>query len=132
VRFTPQVKFTEAVARMSEPCVLVSVQTEQHANLIPTKLFDYLCTGNPVLVLSPDASASWDVARKYSRCHRLDLEPTEHNRKVLGRLFDLWRAGCLRQEASVVDTACLSKQPIGEQFVRLVEDTIAATSKSTA
>lgn len=125
IRLTPHVKFADAVSLMSDPCVLLSIQSEQHAKLIPTKLFDYLCTGNPVLVLSPHASASWDVARGFARCHRLDLQPSEHNRVVLGQLLAAWRRGALYRECSVEDTAVFGKDTIGTEFVRIMEDVVA-------
>lgn len=127
VRFTPHLKFSEAARMMAEPCVLVCVQTEQHANLIPTKLFDYLCTGNPLLVVSPQASASWDIAGPFSRSHRIDVVTTEQNGVVLRRLIDTWRRGELRQEASVQDTEHLGKRPIGAEFVRLVEQVVESS-----
>ena len=124
VTFTPQLKFTDAARRMSEPCVLISTQTEEHVNLIPTKLYDYLCTGNHIVVLSPHASASWDVAAGFPRCHRLDLVPTERNTTVITGLVDAWRHGSLRQEASVADTASLAKPQLGADFVRLIESVV--------
>ncbi len=124
VTFTPQLKFTEAARRMGEPSVLISTQTEEHVNLIPTKLYDYLCTGNHVIVLSPHESASWDVAGGFPRCHRLDLEPTERNRAVVAGLVEAWRRGTLRREASADDTASLSKPQLGAEFVRLIESVV--------
>jgi hypothetical protein len=126
VRFTAHVPFADASARMQEPSVLLSVQSEQHANLIPTKLFDYLCTGNPVLVLSPEASASWDIARTFARCSRLDLQPTEHNLTVLTTMFAAWGAGALHRESSAQDTDAFSKPQLGRVFTRLIEDIVAA------
>jgi hypothetical protein len=124
ITLAPHLPFAEASRRMRQPSVLVCVQSAQHASLIPTKLFDYLCTGNPIVVLSPHASASWDVVTDFSRCHRLDLEPSPHNRDVLSRLITTWRAGKLEQQASVTDTASLGKEPLGAQFVRAVEAVI--------
>ena len=124
VRALPHVTFAEAVSRMSEPGVLVSVQSEQHANLIPTKLFDYLCTGNPVLVLSPHASASWDVASPFGRCYRFDLTPTEWNRRVLAEIIATWRCGALQQVPAAEDTQALAKPRIGAEFAGLVADLV--------
>lgn len=125
IRFTPHLKFSEATKRMAEPCVLVCTQTEQHVNLIPTKLFDYLCTGNPIVVLSPEASASWDVASAFARSHRLDLHETERNRGVIADLVCAWRRCELRQ-VSGADTVHLAKEPLGGEFVRLVEQVVSA------
>jgi len=125
IDFSPHLKFTEVARLMSQPSVLVCVQTERYANQIPTKLFDYLCTGNPILVLAPEASAGWDLAREFARCHLLDLEATERNRNVLGSLIAAWRRGELRQQSALADTRHLGKAPLGEDFVRVVEDVIA-------
>jgi len=125
LHFSPHVPFTEVAKRMGEPCVLVMVQTELYANQIPTKLFDYLCTGNTVLVLAPRSSAGWDVASQFPRCLHIDLEVTQRNREIIRELIAAWRRGELRQEASADDTRHLGKQVIGAEFVRLVEDVIA-------
>jgi hypothetical protein len=101
------------------------MQSAEHAALIPTKLFDYLATGNPVVVLSPHASASWDVASRFGRCQRLDLEPTEHNRDVMTNLVAQWRSDSLIQERSVEDTEALTKPAVGAEFTRLIEDLVA-------
>lgn len=126
LEFTPHLPFSEVSERMREPCVLVAVQTELYANQIPTKLFDYLCTGNPILLLSPHASAGWDLASQFERAHHLDLTVTERNREVVEQIIARWRRGELIQQASVEDTRHLAKQPIGAEFVRLVEEVISA------
>jgi hypothetical protein len=124
VQFTPHLPFARAAAEMAEPAVLLAVQSAELATLIPTKLFDYLCTGNPLAVLSPDASATWDIARAFTRCHRLDPEPSDRNSLVLARLIEDWRAGGLRAVRSVEDTAHLTKRHIGAEFVALVDGVI--------
>ena len=127
LEFTPHLPFSAVSKRMGEPCVLVAVQTELYANQIPTKLFDYLCTGNPILVLSPRASAGWDLASRFSRAHHLDLGVTDRTREAVERIIVRWRRGELIQEASEEDTRHLAKQPIGVEFVRLVEAVIGAS-----
>jgi Glycosyl transferase 4-like domain len=120
VNFTPHLKFSEAAKLMGEPSVLICMQTDLHVNLIPTKLFDYLCTGNPILALSSAASATWDISSQYQRSYRLDLESVDWNREVLLRLIETWRRGELRQESAVEDTRHIGKDVLGEDFVRLV------------
>ncbi|HKW12194.1 MAG TPA: glycosyltransferase, partial [Gemmatimonadaceae bacterium] len=131
VEFIPHLRFSEVSKRMAEPGVLVAVQTELFANQIPTKLFDYLCTGNPIFVLGPRSSADWDLASQFGRCHHLDLNVTDHNRATVERIIDQWRRGELLQEASAEDTRHLAKQPIGAEFVRLVEDVVAGSHRAT-
>lgn len=126
LEFTPHLPFSEVSERMREPCVLVAVQTELYANQIPTKLFDYLCTGNPILLLSPRASAGWDLASQFRRAQHLDLTVSARNREIVEDIITRWRLGELMQEASTEDTRHLAKQPIGEEFVRLVEDVVGA------
>lgn len=130
LEFTPHLPFSDVSERMREPCVLVAVQTELYANQIPTKLFDYLCTGNPILLLSPHASAGWDLASQFRRAHHLDLTVTERNREIVEQIIARWRRGELIQEASAEDTRHLAKQPIGAEFVRLVEEVIGAKRPS--
>ena len=126
LEFTPHLPFSEVSERMRQPCVLVAVQTELYANQIPTKVFDYLCTGNPILMLSPHASAGWDLASQFRRAHHLDLTVTERNREEVEQIIARWRRGELIQEASAEDTCHLAKKPIGDEFVRLVEEVIGS------
>jgi hypothetical protein len=106
---------------MQEPSVLVLVQPERFARQIPTKLFEYLCTGNPVLVIATADSAAWQVAREFARCTLLDLRAPNEHAEVIGRLVRDWREGMLCQEATVEDTARFTKQAIGREFLEVVE-----------
>ena len=125
-RLIPQLPFGEATAAMQGPSVLVASQPESCVRQVPTKLFDYLCTGNPVLVLTPEDSATWDLARRFSRCVRLDLQPSPHNTQAVAALVARWRGGQLRQERTSDDTAEWSKHSTGAEFVQLIETVIGS------
>ena len=107
-----------------EPSVLLVPQPPNLNVQIPTKLYDYLCTGNPILVLAPKDSATWSAARSLPRCQRLDHTASERNTWVLARLIDAWRSGELWQERTVEDTAALTKKEVGQRFVRAVEEVL--------
>lgn len=106
----------DALARVARPGVLVVVQMEQGATQIPSKLYDYLASGNPVLVVAPETGSLWAVAGRFSRCHRIDLEHSPRNVEVLGDLVDRWQAGELFVERSVEDTAHLTRREAGRQI----------------
>lgn len=116
----------DAVSRMAEPAVLVLVQSPNFDRQIPTKLFEYLFTGNPVLVVANRTSAAWALARDYSRCRLFDLgaDPTS-NGAVIADLVRMWRGGELCQERTMEDTASLTKAAVGAQFVSLVREVAA-------
>jgi hypothetical protein len=109
--------FTTAVERMHEPCVLVVIQPEWFARQVPTKLYDYLCTGNPILVLAPDDSAAWRLARQYERCTRADPEDVTGIARALKDLEEQKKAGRLSQVPTVEDTRHLTKQAISLEFL---------------
>jgi len=117
----PGVPFREAVAMMLSPKILLVVQEPAFDRQIPTKLYDYLCTGNPVLVLADEDSATWGMARRYSRCRRLDHRDLDYNVAALTALLATWRSGALEQERTVEDTATFTKAAVGEQFVGAME-----------
>jgi len=118
---SPTIPYAEAVRRMTEPCVLLVPQPPNLNIQIPTKLYDYLCTGNPVLVLAREDSSTWSVARRFPRCRRLDHDDVARNAEVLDEMLEAWRSGLLMQERAADDTRELSKAVLGEAFVRAVD-----------
>jgi len=111
------VEFHRAVERMHEPALLVMIQPAILSRQVPTKLYDYLCSGNPVLVLATDGSAAWQVARRFERAFRADPDDREAISRILASLEDMHRSGRLRQVATEDDTAALNKQAIGTEFI---------------
>ena len=113
------VEFHRAVDRMHEPAVLVMIQPAILSRQVPTKLYDYLCSGNPVLVLATERSAAWQVARRFERAFRADPDDAAAISRTLAAVEDLHRSGDLRQVATGDDTAVLSKQAIGTEFIEV-------------
>ena len=116
--------FRDAVDRMHEPGLLLVIQPPLVARQVPTKLYDYLCTGNPVLLLAAEGSAAWEIARRFDRCRRADPDDDEGIARVLSSLWDAMRRGELRQVDAREDTARLTKESVREAFVRSVERAI--------
>ena len=116
-----------ALERAAVPGVLVVVQMEKGAMQIPSKFFDYLATGNPVLVVARASSALWEMARTYPRCHRIDLEATPRNAEVLGALLDRWRRGELAVERATEDAAHLTRTATNARLVETLAGTLALT-----
>lgn len=117
----PVLPFTVAVERMHEPGVLVVIQPAWFARQIPTKLYDYLCTGNPILVLAPEDSATWKVASRFERCHRAEPDDVLAISRTLERLEESRNAGSLTQASTVEDTESLSKAAIRLEFMGYVQ-----------
>ena len=113
------VEFHRAVERMHEPAVLVMIQPAILSRQVPTKLYDYLCSGNPVLVLATEGSAAWQVARRFERAFRADPDDAAGISRILAALEEMNRSGSLRQVATGDDTAALSKQAIGAEFIEV-------------
>ena len=116
----PAVPFTAAVEKMHEPGLLVVIQPAAFERQVPTKLYDYLCTGNPILVLAPENSGTWAVAERFERCFRADSEDVAGITRILETLEERKEAGSLSQVATVDDTADLTKRAISAEFVRRV------------
>ncbi len=114
----PALPFTTAVDRMHEPGLLVVIQPASFERQVPTKLYDYLCTGNPILVLAPECSSTWMLARRFERCFRADLGDVAGIARVLEFLEERKEAGTLSQVATVDDTADLTKQAISAEFLQ--------------
>jgi hypothetical protein len=114
------VTHSEAIAAMREPAILVLVQPQHFNRQIPTKLFEYLCTGNPVLVLASRHSAAWALAAQYARCFLLEYGAEDSHGSTVSALVDQWRNGKLRQEATAGDTGHFTKASVGREFVEIV------------
>jgi hypothetical protein len=113
----PTLPFTAAVERMHEPCVLVVIQPRWFARNVPTKLYDYLCTGNPILVLAPEDSSTWSLASQFERCHRADPDDSAGIAGVLEKLEEQRNSGELFQLSAIDDTDYLSKAALSREFV---------------
>lgn len=98
VEVTPRVGLSDAVRVMNEPGVLVLLSPAQFNRQVPTKVYDYLRTGNPVLALCPEESATWEIARDYPRSRRADFEDVAAIAECVAGLLDDWRAGRLAQQ----------------------------------
>jgi hypothetical protein len=120
IQTVPTIPYAEASERMMEPSILFVSQPPNLNIQIPTKLYDYLCTGNPVLVLAREDSSTWSVARSFTRCRRLDHDDVAKNAELLVEMLEAWRSGRLLMERAVEDTRTLSKRALGEEFVRAV------------
>jgi hypothetical protein len=126
VEYLPAIPHSEAIVLMAEPAILLAVQSYDFAAQIPTKIYEYLRTGNPLLVLAAADSAVWRLASQFERCHRLDFEDVEWNRSVLDQLYHQWSRGFLRQVATDKDTARFSKSVVGRQFAEIVRSVLDA------
>jgi hypothetical protein len=113
--------FHDAVRQMHEPGLLVMIQPALLSRQVPTKLFDYLCTGNPVLLLATEESSAWAIARSFDRCFRADPEDVEGIIGILTALEDRRTAGELMQVATRDDTRRLTKASIGRDFTSNVD-----------
>jgi len=114
------VPFQEAARLISAPAILVLPQPPNLRCQIPTKLYDYLASGNPILALTNADGATWQVARGFERCLRADPDDVAAICDHLRRLTDRWRKGLLEQAATEEDTAHLTKVAAGRRFVELV------------
>jgi hypothetical protein len=119
-RFEP-LAFHAAIERMHEPGLLVMIQPAPLSRQIPTKLFDYLCTGNPVLILATEGSSAWTIGRRFDRCFRADPDDEEGITRILVALERRRSAGELMQVPTVEDTRQLTKESIGRAFTSSVE-----------
>jgi hypothetical protein len=121
---TGPVSRKEALARTAEPGVLVVVQMEEGGMQIPSKLYDYLASGNPILVVGSAEGALWSVAREYERCHRIELDEADESASVIGALLDRWQAGDLYRARSVEDTAHLTRGSASDRLVDALRDVV--------
>jgi hypothetical protein len=70
-------------------------------------------------VLATESSAAWQVARRFERAFRADPDDAAGISRILAALEEMNRSGSLRQVATGDDTAALSKQAIGAEFIEV-------------
>lgn len=124
------VPFAEAIRKMREPAVLVLVQPVEFLHQIPTKLYDYLSTGNPVLVMAPEDSAAWGVAREFERSVLGEQASDGASLALVRSLVERWRDGRLWQ-VPADDSHHLKKSILNEQLLDIVEEIAAKGADRT-
>ena len=93
--FTGYVSHTEAVRRMCDAsALLLSVPDGPNADsVIPAKLFEYLASGRPILVVGPEGG---ECERLAQGCHAGLSAPFDAGAiaRALEKLFQAWNSGC--------------------------------------
>ena len=69
VHFLPGVPYLESLAEMGQADALLLIQGPLFNNQIPSKLYDYIRTGRPVLAVTPDKGSTYQTLQPLEHCH---------------------------------------------------------------
>ena len=115
--FTGFVSHAEAVRRLRMATVALFIGP---ANLLTSKIFEYLAAGRPMLALAPPGG---DVDRLIQSVGREPVVPAEDVaaiRAELARLFGLWKQNSLPVRAPMEGVEHLSRRSQTEQIAHLL------------
>ncbi len=94
VCFSERIAHGAALAAMTNSSALIVLQGGAHAvTQLPSKCFEYLRTGRPLLVLAPVESATDDATRGFAGVYRADADDVAGIAAALGRIYEQWKHG---------------------------------------
>jgi glycosyltransferase involved in cell wall biosynthesis len=92
VGFSERIAHHAALAAMTSSSALLLLQDGANSQL-PSKCFEYLRTGRPLLVLAPAGSATDEALRGFARVYRADADDVAGIAVALGHLYEEWKCG---------------------------------------
>jgi glycosyltransferase involved in cell wall biosynthesis len=92
VRLAGVVPYTVGVQHLLSSHLLLLIQGHEAKDLIPTKLFDYLGTGRPILALLPDGDAA-QIVRRANAGAVSDPDDVEAIKHVILDHYRKWKDG---------------------------------------
>jgi glycosyltransferase involved in cell wall biosynthesis len=101
VRFEGRVSFAESLARIAEADALLLLQPGTTTQ-VPSKLFEYIGMGKPILALSPPGGATARLVAEEGLGEVADPEDVPAIAEALRRLYLAWREGRLRAPGAAV------------------------------
>ncbi|HVO76634.1 MAG TPA: glycosyltransferase family 4 protein [Candidatus Bathyarchaeia archaeon] len=136
VFFENHLPHRECVARerRSHALLLIKHDDERYRGLVPGKLFEYIGSRRPILVVAPDGEAS-RIVRDLHRGETADIADSEGIAAALETLYARYRAGTLEESYSLDDVPQYSRRAealrLDELLVRLMGGTCGEKTSGT-
>lgn len=93
---------------------------------LPSKLFDYMATGRPILSMSPVASATWNACKQLPQAWQVDLNGNQQG----GGAHQSFCAFLKSQPGSALP-AEFQEDAIGARFRELVDSVLSESAQAT-
>jgi Glycosyl transferase 4-like domain len=127
VRFHSSVSRQQCLDILGRADVLLLLQTDDLPWALPAKNFEYLATGNEILLLSgPYELATF--LEPYDNVHRANPHDVPAIKTCIARIVDRLRSGTADRERNLASLSPLYKRALTREFARLL-DTVVATDQ---
>jgi hypothetical protein len=131
VHFRPSVKRQDYLKLVTGADVLILVQGDDTPWAVPAKTFEYLATGNEVLVLAgPYALA--DLVEGYEHVHRADPADVAGIKACVARIVGRIRSGARDRKANTQALSHMHKRKLTGEFARLLDGVVSSGGKPSA
>lgn len=128
VHFRPSVKRQDYLKLVTGADVLILVQGDDTPWAVPAKTFEYLATGNEVLVLAgPYALA--DLVEGYEHVHRADPADVAGIKACVARIVGRIRSGARDRKANTQALGHMHKRELTGAFARLLDNVVSSGGK---
>jgi hypothetical protein len=127
VTFHSSVSRQQCLDILGRADVLLLLQTDDLPWALPAKNFEYLATGNEILLLSgPYELATF--LEPYDNVHRANPRDVPAIKACIARIVDRLRSGTADRERNLASLSPLYKRALTREFARLL-DTVVATDQ---
>jgi len=124
VRFRPLVKRQEYLGLVHQADVLILMQGDDTPWAIPAKTFEYLATGNEILVLAgPYALA--ELVAKYENVHRADPSDVAEIKRCISLIVGRIRSGARDRRKNTQRLGHMHKRALTKEFARLLDGVVS-------
>jgi glycosyltransferase involved in cell wall biosynthesis len=114
----------------SDVLLLIAFPGDDGQNLVPTKLFDYLGAGRPMLALLPDGQAA-DVVRQARAGDVVGPDDVGAIKDLILRLHARWKQGALSLLADREMVKRCTIREIARQFSTILDDMVGAAGPNS-
>lgn len=108
------------VLKNSDALLLVLSRGEKSRGWIPSKFFQYLGTGNPILAMAPEGEVR-DIVRETGAGVCVEPDDVEGASRALESLFDAWAAGTSPVERNEDAVARYERRNLTHALARVLE-----------
>jgi glycosyltransferase involved in cell wall biosynthesis len=127
VHFTARVSHRQALAAMQSSAVLVILQGgAATATQVPSKSFEYLRSGRPLLALTPAGGATARVLRCFAGVHVVEPHDVAGIAEALALLHRQWAGGMRSVDRCTADLARYERRRAAAELGKTLDALIAA------
>lgn len=125
VSFREPVRREEYLRVLREAAVLILIQGDETPWAIPGKSFEYLATGNEILLLAGSHAVA-ELLCEYENVHRADPDDVRAIKTCIVRIVERIRSGKRNRAKNVQSLSHMHKRELTRDFARLLDSVVAS------